>query len=224
MKPDFPQLYEHLGLRPDCSPEEFRSACLRRIAELHPDRTGDSAPAPDAAIPLEDMIALYANAMRFFRSHGRLPGATPAMLLRKAAGASRLKLLDTGQSMPAPRETLLRRDWVVGGLLIALLVIVVWWRASSSSPATALAPDPTRLDRMRADSAPAAARHLELGMDFDTVLSIQGPPLQVRGDTWDYGTSWLRFEKGRLMDWYSSPLHALRTKTASPPPDAKMAR
>src|SRR3546814_13650073 len=60
---------------------------------------------------------------------------------------------------------------------------------------------------------------LELGMDTETVRAIQGEPMRINGGTWEYGPSWLRFEHGELVDWYSSPLHRLKTRSPSPASD-----
>lgn len=54
-------------------------------------------------------------------------------------------------------------------------------------------------------------------MDSDTVRAIEGAPIMVNGDRWDYGPSWIRFENGKVVDWYSSelqPLKASRSPTA----------
>ena len=39
MTADFARLYDQLGLHADCSLEEFKQACRRRIRAQHPDRT-----------------------------------------------------------------------------------------------------------------------------------------------------------------------------------------
>lgn len=80
MNHDFATLYEELELDPGCSLDELRHAYRRRISELHPDRNGGGQ-ADDGQPALGELTALYANAVRFQRQHGRLPGsvaATPA--------------------------------------------------------------------------------------------------------------------------------------------------
>ncbi len=57
---------------------------------------------------------------------------------------------------------------------------------------------------------------LELGMDADAVRTIQGDPVISGADHWEYGPSWIRFENGKVADWYSSPLSPLKTATAQP--------
>ncbi|WP_281187141.1 hypothetical protein [Aquimonas voraii] len=36
-----------------------------------------------------------------------------------------------------------------------------------------------------------------------------GPPLVLQADLWEYGPSHIRFERGRVVGWYSSPLKPL---------------
>lgn len=77
MKPDFSLLYSELDLPPDCSLEEFQCAYRRRIAELHPDRTGIHPPSPEAQAALPALISTYVAVNRFHRRYGRMPGGSP---------------------------------------------------------------------------------------------------------------------------------------------------
>lgn len=77
MKPDFSLVYSQLDLRPDCSLEEFRSAYMRRIAELHPDRSGREPATVEAQATLRELVSTYVAVTRFHRRYGRMPGASP---------------------------------------------------------------------------------------------------------------------------------------------------
>lgn len=77
MKPDFSLLYSQLDLPPDCSLEEFRSAYMRRIAELHPDRSGVEPTTVEAQATLRELVSTYVAVTRFHRRYGRMPGASP---------------------------------------------------------------------------------------------------------------------------------------------------
>lgn len=77
MKPDFSLVYSQLDLRPDCTLEEFRSAYMRRIAELHPDRTGLEPATVEAQATLRELVSTYVAVTRFHRRYGRMPGASP---------------------------------------------------------------------------------------------------------------------------------------------------
>ena len=68
-------------------------------------------------------------------------------------------------------------------------------------------------------SATTAPRLLTLGMLAAEVRALQGEPTAMRADErWDYDSSWVRFDTGKVVDWYSSPLHPLRTSHTRPPP------
>lgn len=77
MTPDFSLVYSQLDLRPDCSLEEFRSAYMRRIAELHPDRRGSEPASVEAQATLRELVSTYVAVTRFHRRYGRMPGASP---------------------------------------------------------------------------------------------------------------------------------------------------
>jgi hypothetical protein len=77
MSPDFSLMYSKLDLPPDCSLEEFRSAYMRRIAELHPDRSGVEPASVEAQAMLRELVSTYVAVTRFHRRYGRMPGASP---------------------------------------------------------------------------------------------------------------------------------------------------
>ena len=55
-------------------------------------------------------------------------------------------------------------------------------------------------------------------MDADAVRASEGEPtLMVSNERWEYGPSWIRFEHGKVVDWYSSPLYPLNTATRRSP-------
>jgi hypothetical protein len=226
MTADFAQLYSQLGIGADCSLEEFKQACRRRIREQHPDVSGPDLPSIATQIPLAELLPLYAKALRFHRKHGRLPGAAPAPAPAHArAVPSRERSFPTGASTtgtptPAlPEAGAPRASLRAPLLLIAVAVAVVFVvlnpsnddAPGSQQPAHAAIPDEAQTNAAPIDEL------LEIGMDMETVREIQGEPMQKDGSEWIYGPSWLRFERGHLVDWYSSPLHALKTATASAP-------
>jgi hypothetical protein len=232
MQPDFSHLYRAIGVRPDCSLDAFRHAFRRHVAGRHPDRADDAAPGDDAP-PLSEINALYAMAMRFHRRHGRLPGAAlaangaEAIAVADSDGAGGRASMRSGTARndelgsgvpraaldPAPAGA---RRWTPWLVVAALLVVAIGvWQAPTHSRRAAVAAAAAHPET-QTDAPPM---RLALGMRADAVRAIQGEPLRVRDDEWDYGPSWLRFERGRLVDWYSSPLNRLKTATASPQAD-----
>ncbi|MEO6169967.1 MAG: hypothetical protein ABIO84_03375 [Lysobacter sp.] len=236
MKGDFTQLYSRLGLRQECTLAEFKRAYRLRIGGLHPDkRRGVTGAAADDE--LAELLRLYSTATRFHRRHGRLPGArtrrTPPVAEpvspRASAPGARRSAVPSAVTRPTDpaeqpgayasdpagqRPVALALLLVIG---VAVLAMAVDWSTGTPEPATAVAPliAPESSETVM---QPARAQRLELGMDPASVLAIQGKPVSVNGERWDYGPSWLRFANGQLVDWRSSPLHHLQTATPSPPP------
>jgi hypothetical protein len=59
---------------------------------------------------------------------------------------------------------------------------------------------------------------LEVGLTTEEVSRIEDAPVTHDDERWDYGPSWIMFERGKVVDWYSSPLRPLRHATMHPPP------
>lgn len=220
---DFSQLYRVLALRPGCSLEQFKQAYRRLVAYQHPDRAPTPAAGGGASPELSDVIALYDQAMRFYRTHGRLPGAgsglvepaytPPAVIVPESDDHE----FDDHAQEPETRETtpsLSRRFAPLAMLALLALAWATWQK--TSEPESLPAMPPRHAAGVATESA-ASPGGLVLGMDMEAVRSIQGDPVQIRDDKWEYGPSWLRFENGKLVDWYSSPLYRLRTPTSVPP-------
>lgn len=218
---DFSQLYSLLGLEPGCSLEELKHAYRKRVAELHPDKHSLQSSNEEDNAQLAALIPLYRMAIHFHELHGRLPGSTatdaptqrpgPATLRPPVAPVvSRTRHTANG----SPSQTPASHWW----LLLALACLVGYlvfsaFSAQDSGPATL--PANTQLSpEWPVDVSPPDGQALvTIGMDTQTVLSIQGQPSRVRGGVWEYGPSWLRFKDGRLVEWHSSPLYRLRTPT-----------
>ena len=56
---------------------------------------------------------------------------------------------------------------------------------------------------------------VRIGTDEGDVRRIQGEPAFLSADVWEYGPSYIRFEKHKVVGWYSSPLYPLKTGTPS---------
>ncbi len=222
--PDFALLYARLGLPPDCTLEQFKHACRQRIAQLHPDKSpGAASSMPD--LPISELISLYVSAMRFHRRHGRLPGGQPVATARTTPSPQAHPIAHASK-VAAPNadeaaQSLSWRTWLIAGAAVALLLALFAALDRESVPAEHSPANPASAEAAQ-DISPAiepaaiTPPRIELGMDRAAVLEIQGEPLQHDERDWLYGPSWIRFEKGRVIDWYSSPLYRLRVATPAP--------
>jgi hypothetical protein len=216
---DFLDLYKILGLNPGCGLAEFKQAYRRRVAVLHPDRRSADQVSVIAAERLQQLTALYGAAMEFERRHGRLPGAPPVRPPPPEAGPPPAPHVAT--AVPARRRRL--RWWLIVPAALGCVIWMLWdfgWFSGSTDSDTATttsqpAPANSTLAGRHAAAQPPS---LELGMDADAVRAIEGDPMLVGEDRWEYGPSWIRFEDGKVADWYSSPLRPLKTATAQPVP------
>jgi hypothetical protein len=220
---DFVDLYARLRLQPGCTLAEFKQAYRRHVAQWHPDRTRDGHADAPATRRLQRLTRQYSAAMAFQRRHGRLPGAplpergapvVPEPLATVAAGVPEATLRFAAAWLPT--RTPGTRWWLLIGLVGVAVAI------GSLMPAT---------DRLQGDGetagayeraprvdAPRPARmpDLSLGVDEDQVLALEGEPDRRIDDRWEYGPSWIRFDRHRVGDWYSSPLRGLHAASSRP--------
>lgn len=212
---DFLDMYRTLGLRPGCALPDLKQAYRRHVARLHPDRRGGVTTDPAATASLQRLIAQYDAAMTFHREHGRLPGVTPRV---------RFSVPDahvTPVRMPVARRPAWRHPGLAL-LLPAIAIVVLGWDIASR-PQTAGETAASTDDAVPAAASVATvkAQALALGMSPAEVQAIEGAPVSIHGDRWEYGPSWVLFEDGRVIDWYNSPLRSLGEvpRTADSPPN-----
>lgn len=215
---DFLDLYAALGLKPDCSLDAFQRAYRRRVSALHPDRHGNGLDGSGNPQELQALTARYRAAMHFYRQHGRLPGglARPNTASENMLRAQRSRV--TTQE-PGRRSGRRAGMWLL--LVLIGSIVVVLWKQPDGAPE--VSPPPSV--RTEPAGAPAMAmpddRELKLSLPERQVRSILGVPDMIEGDRWDYGPSWVRFENGAVVDWYSSPLHPLNTPSSTPAADSR---
>src|SRR3546814_7448909 len=126
-------------LGPDCSVDGLRLAYRRRVADLHPDRGGDSDEDE-----LKSLNQRYAAALDFHRHYGRLPGAPPApsaQRRRDPVEQSR-RMSDAvavgtepelGTETETETETRRPSRVVVYGIVL-VTALLGWWLARTDAP------------------------------------------------------------------------------------------
>jgi DnaJ domain len=65
------------------------------------------------------------------------------------------------------------------------------------------------------DPAATVRRSVRIGDTKLKVRAILGPPILGTAEVWEYGPSHVRFEDGRVIDWYSSPLTPIAVDESS---------
>ena len=100
-------------------------------------------------------------------------------------------------------------------LVVVVIVGIAVWNLSpmASSPASSVPADGS--GKLLGDGV-APAPLIAIGMTAAEVREIEGEPLLVHDDRWEYGPSYVRFERDVVVDWYSSPLRALKVSAERP--------
>ncbi|MGH8172433.1 MAG: J domain-containing protein [Rhodanobacteraceae bacterium] len=209
---DFLVFYQELGLRADCSLQDFKRAYRRRVSEIHPDRDPENTVTMHG---LQRLNALYANAMEFHRRHGRLPGGLPRSAAPRVSDATPVATL------PTPAEPAGARQWVFVGLIVLVAAMGLWaWSDSAREDSSrAAVPAPTA-DAIAAPAEAAAVNLIDLGTTAERVRELNGEPVSGWEQRWEYGPSWVAFRCGLVSDWYSSRLRPLKAATEHPSPSA----
>lgn len=200
--------YRRLGLAADCSLPELQQAWRRAVAENHPDRARQGA----SSEALVEVSQAYRRLRRFERRYGRLPGQTP----ETAARATRL---DTTAARRAENALTSSPRYAValcwGAALLGALLLLQW-AASNHVPRSLEAP--VRVDLPSQTLSPRAPdRVIRIGDTAADVHRVLGEPILREGDTWEYGPSHVRFERQRVVGWYSSPMAPLPVDSGSAP-------
>jgi hypothetical protein len=202
---DFLDLYNQLDLQPGCDLAELKQAYRRRLAILHPDRQVGPESAAHAPAELQRLTALYGAAIEFHRQHDRLPGGGVVRPMPHV-GANRASAAATAQVVEPAGH---RRWWLV--VLIGIAVAVfVWWQSDPSPDAVTAAPESAESTDVATPATVHPAGLIDVGMSTDAVQAIEGDPLVMTADRWEYGPSWIRFEDHKVVDWYSSALRPLK--------------
>lgn len=122
-------------------------------------------------------------------------------------------------AMARPRSP--RKLWA-GAALAMVAAWLIWsppWQTSNAdSDASAAAGLPNAADARPARADPASPAMIRVGTTTEVVRAIEGEPMLINGNRWEYGPSWIYFQGNAVVDWYSSSLHPLETSSPQPQP------
>lgn len=189
---------QRLGLPPGASPEQLKTAWRRAVSQWHPDRRGQ--PTDHA---LTEVNAAFQRLREFHRQNGRLPNHADLRATR---------------AMPSPAP-LRRARWALGASTL-VVGLIVFWPFAEKPPA--LAPPVALTAAPEVDDAPIGRRpeRLVTGMTADDVERLVGAPVFRSLERWEYGPSEIRFHRGRVSGWHSSPLRPLPVATINAASDS----
>lgn len=216
IEPDFDALYSDLGVTAQCVMSVFKQRYRRRVAQLHPDRSG-SARNPET---LKLLNQRYSAALAFHRRYGCFPGAVD-----DSDAARPVCTAVAGTPVIEQRPAVRIRALLA---LFAATALVIWIEVSWTTPEPKVTGTHLRYDTHATDMPALSAdvtspsitwvpARLRPGMSPAQVRAQLGEPFGGGTDArlWLYGPSWLRFECDQLVEWYSSPLAPLKTRAAA---------
>ena len=190
--------YRRLGLSEGCSLRELQQAWRRLVAHKHPDRAQSDA----ASESLAELTQAYRRLRRFERRYGRMPGqSSPPSAEPEVRPVDVPATLQTTTYAARPRYGM----WGVLGVTAGLML---WW--VEPEPERQPAPTQVRAEASQMLSPNAVAPGvIKIGDRAAHVRLVLGEPILREGEIWEYGPSHIRFERERVVGWYSSPMAPL---------------
>jgi len=229
---DYSDCYAILGMTPDADWKTLRARYRRLIGQWHPDRFSSDAPERAVAEERSKQITLAYQALeRYHRDHSVLPPLTavpntPAQDPSSGSGptataGARKAEPDAAAGNAGKRipRHLHRIALSLAALIAAAYFVQVYiddpepGRAEPAEPV----PDPVGSQRALAPEDLQPSGGIRVGSTLGEVYAIQGVPNATQGDTWYYGKSWFRFDKGRVISWeehLDNPLRIDRHRVA----------
>lgn len=211
--------YALLRATPGCDLDELKRCYRLAVRGLHPDLNPELASDSAAQDALSELTTAYRRLLDYHRAYGRLPGEA---LRRTAAPADPAPpAAPSAPSVPPPRH----RRWVAFAVVAGAGLYWLWPQGTSepaTTPVAAVAPpaeapvaDARGFKDPYGDPATAVRKSVRIGDTKLKVRAILGPPILGTAEVWEYGPSHVRFEDGRVIDWYSSPLTPIAVDESS---------
>ena len=229
---DYSDCYAALGITPDADWKTLRARYRRLIGQWHPDRFSSDAPGRTIAEERSKQITLAYQALeRYHRDHGVLPplAAVPNPVAQNPVSGSRPSATAgarTAEPDAADGDSGKRNPRRLHRIALSLVVLVA---AAYFMQSYIDAPEPSRTEPAEPVPEPVAPERapvsedlqpsggIRVGSTLGEVYATQGVPTATQGDTWYYGKSWFRFDKGRVISWkehLENPLRIDRHRVA----------
>jgi len=224
---DYSDCYAILGVTPDADWKALRARYRRLIGQWHPDRFSSDATEKTIAEERSKQITLAYQALeQYHRDHGALPplgvtavpdpGAQRVSEDRPSATAS----APTAEPNAAAGKPAKRKPRHLYRLAFSLAVPIAAAyfvqdyidepEPSRPEPAERASEPEVASQRTPVPEDPQPSGGIRVGSTLGEVYAIQGVPNTTEGDTWYYGKSQIRFDKGRVISWEEHLDHPLR--------------
>ena len=233
---DYSDCYAILGITSDADWKTLRAHYRRLIGQWHPDRFSSDATGKAIAEERSKEITLAYQALeQYHRDHGVLP---PLERVAAAPNPGAQRKVPEGQpSAPAgataaepntpTSKSAKRKPRHLYRLAFALAIpIAAAYFVQGSNDE----PEPSRAESAERTPEPEVAPQraptpedrqspsgIRVGSTLGEVYAIQGVPNATERDTWYYGKSLIRFDKGRVVSWeehLDNPLRIDRHRVA----------
>jgi len=233
---DYSDCYATLGITPDADWKALRARYRRLIGQWHPDRFSSDTTGKTIAEERSKQITLAYQALeRYHRDHGVLPPleqvtAVPSPGAQRpvsedqpgaTAGATTAEP-DAATGKSGKRHP--RRLYLLAFSLAVPIAAVYFGQGYIDEPEPSRT-EPTQSTpeaEVASQRAPVSedlqpSGGIRVGSTLGEVYAVQGVPNATQGDTWYYGKSWFRFDKGRVISWeehLDNPLRIDRHRVA----------
>jgi hypothetical protein len=211
---NYSDCYTVLGVTPDTKWEALRARYKRLMGQWHPDRfSGDTAGKALAEERSKEITLSYKALEKYRRVHGVLPpievktppASRPEPEFRmdsaRPAPGGRAEARGAASEPPARRadpRAGSRAHTIAALIALVIVLAIVQFAFDDSAPENSSRP---RDAGAQGQSSPDPTRGISIGSTLGDVYDIQGIPTSTEGDIWHYGTSRIRFLKGRVVAW-----------------------